>query len=268
MRKHSGLAAPEASAAVTTYCPKLGAEICRRVARGESVQAICAAPGMPWPSTLWNWTRVHPEFAAWLREARRAARLAKRVADKLSAMERAARRSARASRVSAYSPEVGEEICARLAEGESLIAISRDPDMPCATTIYKWLERHEDFEAMYLKARLWQADWLFDEAREVALAATPHTVWADRLRFDAIRWQAARLAPRKYCEPVVALSAGLAARREADDRPDQIVIVRFLTGPNGEVLVAPPRNEKEEEAWRRAYGHPYDGPRAQIEAPR
>jgi hypothetical protein len=66
----------------------------------------------------------------------------------------------------------------------------------------------------------------------------------------------------------VALSAGLAACAEHDDRVEQIVVVRFMKGPNGELLVAPPRNEAEEEAWRRAYGHPYDGPRAQLAAPR
>jgi hypothetical protein len=254
---------------VTTFCPKLGAEICRRVAAGESVQAICAAPGMPWPSTLWSWTRARPEFAAELRAARRSARLARRVADKLAAAERAARRVARASgRRCGYTAEIGEEICTRLTEGESLIAICRDPDMPSTTAVYDWLDRHEDFEAMYIRARERQADYLFDEAREVALAATPQTVWADRLRFDTIRWQAARIAPRKYCEPVVALSAALAARAEADDRPDQIVIVRFMKGPNGELLVAPPRNAAEEDAWRRAYGHPYDGPRAQVAARR
>jgi hypothetical protein len=185
MHKQRGFAAPEASAGVTTFCPKLGAEICRRVAAGESVQAICAAPGMPWPSTLWSWTRARPEFAAELRAARRSARLARRVADKLAAAERAAKRGARASgRRCGYTAEIGEEICTRLTEGESLIAICRDPDMPSTTAVYDWLDRHEDFEAMYIRARERQADYLFDEAREVALAATPQTVWADRLRFD------------------------------------------------------------------------------------
>ncbi|MEO8114056.1 MAG: hypothetical protein ABI655_06730, partial [Phenylobacterium sp.] len=95
----------------------------------------------------------------------------------------------------------------RLVEGESLVAIGRDPAMPCRETILHWVARYPVFEEMYILARRLQADALFDEAREVALAATPKTVWAQRLKFDAIRWRTARLAPRKYCESLLGMEA-------------------------------------------------------------
>ncbi len=94
---------------------------------------------------------------------------------------------------------------------------------------------------MYVQARQAQADYLFDEARDVALAATPGTVWVARLQFDVIRWQAARLAPRKYCEP--------------------LVVAKMQVEPPPEALVAPPRCEAEEADWVEAYGQRYDGPR-------
>jgi hypothetical protein len=78
-----------------------------------------------------------------------------------------------------------------------------------------------------------QADYLFDEAREVALAA-PKTVWIERLRFDVIRWQTARLAPRKYCERLVV------ANVEAEPEPPLTIEVRnFRRGPDGQVVEAP-----------------------------
>jgi hypothetical protein len=57
----------------------------------------------------------------------------------------------------------------------------------------------------------------------VGRGATPKSVWADRLRFDIIRWQTARLAPRKYCERLVA--AGIAA--EPADEGLTVIIKRF-----------------------------------------
>ena len=69
--------------------------------------------------------------------------------------------------------------------------------MPCYGTIYGWLKRHEDFLAAYVEARQIQADFFFDEAREVALDSTHASVWSDRLRFDVIRWMTARMAPKK-----------------------------------------------------------------------
>jgi hypothetical protein len=76
-----------------------------------------------------------------------------------------------------------------------------------------------------------------------------------RLQFDIIRWQTARLAPKKYCEKLL-----IEAARGEDD-VDQVLIAKFVEGPNGEPLVIPPRNGDEERRWEAAHGRPYDGPR-------
>jgi len=247
---------------VSTFTPEKGREIVRRIAGGESLQAVCEDPRMPWTSTVWDWARRHPEFGAALEEARKAARVAARAERLRARFGRAAQARRPGGARTAYTPELAAEICERLAEGESLLSISRDPAMPTASAIYDWIERHPEFEAMYVRARRLQAETLFDMAREVAMGATPKTVWADRLRYDAIRWQAARLAPRKYMEPVVAAEAAAvaAAAARAAEGPDTFMVVRFVEGPNGEVLVAPPRCAEEAERWEKAYGRPYDGP--------
>ncbi|MET0275012.1 MAG: hypothetical protein ABW360_18650, partial [Phenylobacterium sp.] len=162
-------------------------------------------------------------------------------------------------RPSTYTPERGAEICRRLAEGETLIAIVRDPDMPCYATVLNWAQARADFADAYAEARSLAADYLFDEAREVAKAATPVSVWADRLRFDVIRWQTARLSPRKYLERLVIRADAEAGEAEPGDGKIQIEVTKFERGPNGTVLCIPPRNEREERMYEEAYGKPYDG---------
>ena len=262
------------------YSEGLGQTICLRLAGGESLSAICRDEGMPHPTTVYAWTRDHPEFGAAFLTAQKEARVAERLADRAAAARRwgadgeadgafGVLRDGR-GRWSTFTPELGEEICWRLANGESLKSIGMDPRMPSSATVLYWARRYPAFGDAYAQARAMMADSLSDMALEVAMTTNPREVWADRLRVDTIRWLAARQAPRKYCERVQAAAELEAIRREngdrdgegeADDRRLTINVVNFRKGPNGEVLVAPPRCAAEEEAWERAYGTPYDGPR-------
>jgi hypothetical protein len=211
--------------------------ICGRIAAGEPLMAVGRDPAMPHRTTIRNWANRHPDFRARLAEAMREARLERRRLDRELAAARAARPlPAKGGSASTYRHEVGQAICARLANGESLVSIARDPEMPSYVTVFNWLERHSDFADAYVIARQVQADYLFDEAREVALASTHATVWADRLRFDTIRWQTARLAAKKYCERVI-VEAEVAAMRARDDAAREgvtVVIRRFTDAPDPE----------------------------------
>lgn len=243
----------------SVFTPELGVAICGRVAAGESLSRIERDADTPCRQTIRNWARSDPGgFGAALLSAMRVARQARRTADH-TAMQawRAKRDPSRRGGRPKYSQTLAREICDRLANGESMLAIARDPAMPCAGTIYGWVQRHPEFQDMYVTARELQGDYLFDEAREVGLAATPGTVWVGRLQFDIIRWQAARLAPQKYCERVV-VAAELTPPPLA---PERLIIgtVSFIVGPNGKVLAAPPRNAKDEADWIEAYGEPYNG---------
>lgn len=261
------------------YSEALAAEICAGVAAGRSVRAICAEPGRPHVATVRNWERRHPEFGAALRAAYAQVRIADRRRDRQAAAALAARPApVRGGKVSTYTEALGLAVCERLAEGESLTSITRDPAMPRYGTVFDWLKRHPEFEEMYVVARQVQAEYLFDEARDVALEATKDTVPVARLRFDVTRWQAARLAPKKYLDRLVAAEelaelgigprGGMARGRAEPKRV--IVYPTHFEVIDGRVLAAAPRNAREAQAWVEVTGEPYKeglGPRGQKRPP-
>lgn len=229
---------------VSRYAPELGAKIVARVTAGESLALVCRDDGMPCANTVRSWAAAHPEFGETLRAGYRQARIVRRLADRALAEARAAMPKRRTSgRVLAYTPELGEAICDRLSEGESLSSIVRDPAMPCYRTVMKWVRRIPEFQDMYVLARQVQADYLFDEARDVAKAATPKGVWVSRLQFDVIRWQTTILAPRKYCERLVVVQGQVAVAAEAAEAagtsgPMTVIVKRFSDVTEAEVAEA------------------------------
>lgn len=181
----------------------------------------------------------------------------------------------RGGKASGYTREIGEAVCARLEAGETLTAIGRDPAMPSYGVILRWVKRFPEFQEMYVAARAVQCDYLFDEARDVALWATRADVPVARLQFDVIRWQTARLAPKKYLERLVASEAAAAAGdgEDADDLGGPLELVFSVTrfeNVGGRVLAAPPRNAGEAEAWVEATGRAYEagvGPSGELRPP-
>ena len=272
--------AAQAVAGGCVYSEALAAEICAEVAAGRTLRAVCSGPGRPHRTTLRNWELRHPTFGAALRAALAQVRIADRRRDRQAAAAYAARPApVRGGKVSTYTEAIGEAICARLAEGESLTAITRDPAMPRYGTVFGWLKRHPEFEEMYVVARQVQAEYLFDEARDVAKEATRETVPVARLKFDVTRWQAARLAPRKYLDRLVAAEElaelGIGPRggvlRGRAEEPKRVTfhVTRFEL-INGRVLAAAPRNAREAQEWVEATGEPYQegvGPRGQLRPP-
>lgn len=249
-----------AGVCVSVYDPEVADAICARVARGESLRAICSGTdGMPHRTTLPGWARTHPEFGRALKLAARKAMIRVRVADRLQAeARRAAPKPKKGGRPSTYRREIAETICQRLTDGETLTAIVRDPAMPCYGTVYKWLKHAPEFQDMYVQARQIMGDYLFDEARDVAKAATPEGVWVSRLQFDVIRWQTARLAPRKYCEALVVKTDLLEAAQAAKTpREIKVRVVDFKVAKDGRVFAIPPRNPKEREMYEAEFGFPY-----------
>lgn len=118
-------------------------------------------------------------------------------------------------RPSAYTQELADLICERLADGESLRSICRDESMPDKATVCRWLAKHQDFRDQYAHAREMQADSLFDENLDIADNA--NNDWMERfgegnegwqingeaiqrskLRIDTRKWMAGKLAPKKY----------------------------------------------------------------------
>jgi hypothetical protein len=116
-----------------------------------------------------------------------------------------------------YAVALGDEICHRLAEGESLARICKDEHMPKPWTVYDWLDRTPEFLTQYNRARELQADYYADEIADIADDATndymdlqvksgtirvldKEHVQRSRLRVDTRKWIACKLKPKKYGE--------------------------------------------------------------------
>ncbi len=77
---------------------------------------------------------------------------------------------AKVGRPSKYTKELGDEICERIAEGESLADICNEPGSPHYKTVLRWLreDKYKGFRSDYAHAREDQADWYADRIRKLA----------------------------------------------------------------------------------------------------
>lgn len=99
-----------------------------------------------------------------------------------------------------FSQKIADHICQRLSEGENLRAMCREETMPCQSTVFKWLAAEPAFAELYARARIAQADCLADDIQLIAdePAKDAVEVARNRLRVDARKWLAAKMAPKKY----------------------------------------------------------------------
>ena len=119
-------------------------------------------------------------------------------------------------RPSSYTQEIADQICERLAGGESLRQILRDEGMRPTGTVFRWLNDRRSFRDQYEHARDVQADVMADEITDIAddgsndwmqretekgrlITVIDHEhVQRSRLRVDARKWVASKLKPKKY----------------------------------------------------------------------
>jgi hypothetical protein len=136
-------------------------------------------------------------------------------------------------RPSIFTQEIADEICKRIATGESLIQICKDEHMPCRDTVHAWLleEDKKAFSDQYTRARDAQAEYLFDEILELSDEAPDQIVGDDksdnarvqakRLQVDSRKWYLSKVLPKKYGEKVDVTSGGKPITS------NQITFVRF-----------------------------------------
>jgi hypothetical protein len=161
-------------------------------------------------------------------------------------------------RQSAYSASLADQICERIANGESLRAMCGEKGMPAQSTVFLWLTEHDDFAKRYAHSRDAQADVLFDEMLHIAdtplngvkTVTKPNgveTVEGDmiehrRLQIDARRWIIARLAPKKYGEKqAVEMSGpdgGPIATHDVTDEIRAKALLAFLAKTGGAVSLS------------------------------
>ncbi len=71
-------------------------------------------------------------------------------------------------RQSTFNPELADEICLRIANGEPLRQICRDDHMPAWTTVYNWIKADASFAERIARARDIGHDAIAENAMEIA----------------------------------------------------------------------------------------------------
>lgn len=103
-----------------------------------------------------------------------------------------------AGRPTIYSDEIAETICDLIASGESLVSICKSSDdLPGIRTVLRWAKENADFGMKYAGAREAQAEVMDDKILTAADEAEIDPQ-AARVRIEAYKWRAAKLAPKSY----------------------------------------------------------------------
>lgn len=100
-----------------------------------------------------------------------------------------------------WTEDIEQEIFNRIIGGEGVCQIcgtERDDFLPSEKTFYKRLSMDADFAQRYTRAREAQAHRESDEIKAIADQATPEDYNVARLRIDARKWRAGKLAPKVY----------------------------------------------------------------------
>lgn len=120
-------------------------------------------------------------------------------------------------RPTVFSQKVADEICKRLARGETLKAICRDPKMPPDTTVRTWLlnPKRKEFYVQYTKARDIGLEVMAEDLLEISDDGSNDWMESNdpenpgykfngehyqrsRLRVYTRQWYLSKLAPKRY----------------------------------------------------------------------
>ena len=132
-----------------------------------------------------------------------------------------------------YTEEIGETICDRIVDGESLRTICADAGMPDEATVLGWVSSHREFRDQYKIAREFPVQALLDETIEIIDDPSGYlvervqangkvaVVWDRkqlprcRLRMDVRMWVVDQLPPLKLEERLERIEA------QQDRDPDE-----------------------------------------------
>ncbi len=104
-------------------------------------------------------------------------------------------------RPSMRTPELEAEILRRIAEGKSMLAIEADEGMPSRETMRRWCDADPEFRGKFARAREDGAEAHAEAIVQIADDAKDgdsDQIAAARLRIDARKWYASKVAPRKF----------------------------------------------------------------------
>jgi len=100
-----------------------------------------------------------------------------------------------------FTQKIADEICKRIADGQSLYTICADSHMPARGTVLNWLtqkDKYIGFDDQYARARRKQADAYAEQI--VDIADNEKDPQKAKVRIDARKWVAGKLRPKKYSD--------------------------------------------------------------------
>jgi hypothetical protein len=107
-------------------------------------------------------------------------------------------------RPSLYSEELIDEICVRLAQGQSMSKVCKSKDMPHIATVWRWLNEKQEFHDKYMRAKEEGAEADADRIEEIAegVLTGEYGPQEARVAMDAYKWTAGKKKPKKYGERI------------------------------------------------------------------
>jgi hypothetical protein len=129
-------------------------------------------------------------------------------------------------------------ICARIAKGETLTRICKEKGQPSRDTVMDCVTGDAELATVYARARSSQADALFEKIVQMAEDTKPEDANANRVKIDALKWVASKLAPRRYGDRLELEHSG--------EQPNVVVRIGNTVipqgGPNNARGVQPPHH--------------------------
>lgn len=102
-------------------------------------------------------------------------------------------------RPSDFNEDIAAQLCARIAEGNSLRKVCLADDMPGTTAVFSWLGKHPEFAKQYARACEDRREVRKEQLLDIPLDADIDPQ-RGRLLSDNIKWVLAKEEPKKYGE--------------------------------------------------------------------
>ncbi len=182
----------------TSYTPALAAEICARVAQGETLASLADQPGMPGKRTMYNWRDRVPAFRAAYAEAcaSRPRRRQRRWADSPGPPGE----PRPPGHPPSITPDVADRIMDRISHGAGWRDLAADRSLPAPQTILNRIRADAEFRRRYQVSCEERAELLAYEATLIADDLSGE-VSRDRLRVELRKWRVQRMELRAHAAP-------------------------------------------------------------------
>lgn len=135
-----------------------------------------------------------------------------------------------------------------VSEGFGLVEICDDGDFPSLHEVRSWYGNHPSFQRDLEEAEKTRGEILGENALQLALASTNHTVAADKLKYEALSKAAARLNDKYQDKQVVKTED--ATSRMTDEQIRERLRSIMEANPDLASVIRPILTEKTEEVDR------------------